>query len=823
MMTEAEAGIAPVGKNVSLMSAVFGNLKPILNNLFRVLYIVVRPIMLQLIVLRKLFIDWETPVQTIMASMVYLYVWYYGYMISWVLLMTWWGLTKRLWTYKFFGGTYVPYDEGLSEKEMLKGFKATKIELKYGKDDPIAEDVQKVAKITGAIGRLGLKVQYNFNWQGNTVKTSVVWVIILVMSLCHSFVPWRFIFYWLVRVALFAGWFVATVLVPVLRIFPTATTKIKRFLFNRGFLSHIKPKYTTADGSDTYAELSREHVQLLQSFGVNETVRADRVLEERGGWHDMFFYPTTAVLRTGHTTHVKAFIRPINMLLARFATLNPGFDMRAYCHRHLEAITTMEGGKVFVFDVNTVRTELNDHPNLAMCFFRWLGYQLTKRTERSITLKGIEDTADEELLEGFNPDRDDSSTNPDAMLARRAAEKRKQMLFALRDKFRVSPDEAVLHIAGDVYRKRKGKKFYGNVFVTIAHLAFLPGTISQQGERWIADATDVTTAFVNKAGALEIRFVQDEVRHLYHEDRSVLMEVVSSINHMKTASLKTEGVDLDNLDTAELGQLRKHDIRASVQKSISRSRGSSRTLNSRLSVLKTQVTGFPETAADKVNRSTSSPIFSNRAVRHSSPGHIPSGGKDGLPEKDESEKASTTAVDVDEDEDAKLLEEELAESEATLAPGAPSQWTHIRITNVMPKPMYEKILDRRMRKQFAAGSVILQQDVTREVAVQVLWKGKAKAVLRKSVGNELFLGYINEGSIFGETAYLLEANAGASVVADTDCVVYNLPGPWLDGLFDMDRLLGANFFETVCLVLLERAVLTEEALSSKKKKSDTND
>lgn len=58
MMTEAEAGIAPPGKNVSLMSAVISNLKPILNNLFRLLYIIVRPILLQLIILRKLFIDW---------------------------------------------------------------------------------------------------------------------------------------------------------------------------------------------------------------------------------------------------------------------------------------------------------------------------------------------------------------------------------------------------------------------------------------------------------------------------------------------------------------------------------------------------------------------------------------------------------------------------------------------------------------------------------------------------------------------------------------------------------------------------------------------
>jgi CRP-like cAMP-binding protein len=83
---------------------------------------------------------------------------------------------------------------------------------------------------------------------------------------------------------------------------------------------------------------------------------------------------------------------------------------------------------------------------------------------------------------------------------------------------------------------------------------------------------------------------------------------------------------------------------------------------------------------------------------------------------------------------------------------------------------------------------------------------------------ELFIGYINEGSLFGEMAYLLEANSGASVVAVSDCTVYSLPGPWLDGLFDMDRLFGAQFFEFVCLVLLERSVLSEALLGADKTK-----
>ncbi len=202
----------------------------------------VRPILLQLILVRKLFIDWETPLQTIVASIVFLYVWYYQLIITTVLVMVWWGLTKRLWTYRLFRATYVALDPDMKEKDMLKAFKDTKIELKYGRDDPISEDVQLVARLTGKISDKALELQAFFNWQRKFVPTLVAWAVLLLLAVGHSFVPWRFIFYWLFRIGLVVGWAVATIVVPVLRIFPTATIKIKRFFTSRGFLSHIKPK-----------------------------------------------------------------------------------------------------------------------------------------------------------------------------------------------------------------------------------------------------------------------------------------------------------------------------------------------------------------------------------------------------------------------------------------------------------------------------------------------------------------------------------------------------------------------------------------------------
>ena len=48
-------------------------------------------------------------------------------------------------------------------------------------------------------------------------------------------------------------------------------------------------------------------------------------------------------------------------------------------------------------------------------------------------------------------------------------------------------------------------------YVTMHHMAFLPSTISQQSERWIAHADELETAFVDKKGSLEIVFVGGEV------------------------------------------------------------------------------------------------------------------------------------------------------------------------------------------------------------------------------------------------------------------------------------------------------------------------
>ncbi len=707
--------------------------------------------------------------------------------------------------------------------ELLPTFsiRDTKIELKYGKDDPISEDVQLIAKVTGKISDKALELQAFFNWQKPVVPTAVVWVVLLLLALGHSFVPWRFLFYWIFRVGLFVGWFVATVAVPLLRIFPTATIKARRFFTSRGFMAHIKPRYTTAEGSDTHLQLGKAEKELLLNIGVPQMVRADRELVERGQWGDLFFYPTMAVLRTGHTTHVRTFLRPINVLLTRFAMLNPAFDLTHYLMRHLHSVTTVQGGKVVVFDVPAVRLEFQQNPNLAFHFYRWLACTLTKKNDRrlgikqSITEAEAEAEALQKALEEVGGESGDIIPPKQDILQLRASEKRRQLLATLRDKFGVSPDEAVLHVAGDVYRRHLGKKFYGNVFVTMHFLAFLPSNIAQHNERWIAEAHEILTAFVDKNGSLEVLFTGNEVRHLYHDDRNVLSEIVSHLNQMKTAAEAKKTLFVNAATTPESSPpVKRHNIRAAVAKTLQKSasksllRGSTRGTQSARRTSSPLMEALPSMVSDLMSRSQPLPS-APEAAELKTP--LVSGDEGARTE----EKEEGDAPQADLSEQAVAAAAGHA-SKGLQAEGTPSEWAYVRITDVLENAMVRKLLDKRMKREVAAGSLVLPQDVSREVAIHVLWKGSAKAVRLTPGKPDLFIGYINEGSLFGEVAYLLESNSAASVVAVTDCTIYSLPGLWLDGLFDMDRTFGAHFFELVCLVVLERNVLSEQLLYADK-------
>lgn len=205
----------------------------------------------------------------------------------------------------------------------------------------------------------------------------------------------------------------------------------------------------------------------------------------------------------------------------------------------------------------------------------------------------------------------------------------------------------------------------------------------------------------------------------------MLNEVVSHLNQMKTLAdsskkgSQAHGSALDALvgsttPDSSPSLLKRKNIRDSVAKTIQRStsrgslsRGSMPRNTRRLSV-PTTVTSLPTS-----DRSSSPGPGAASSVVSSSP-------------------SKAGAIVIDEDEDASAASNAAAappargRSQTVVPEGAPPNWEHVRISSVLDPHVLKKITPDDMRRTYKAGTVILPQDVTREVAIQVLWTGTAK-------------------------------------------------------------------------------------------------
>jgi hypothetical protein len=122
-------------------------------------------------------------------------------------------------------------------------------------------------------------------------------------------------------------------------------------------------------------------------------------------------------------------------------------------------------------DVNAVQLEFKSNPNMAFQFYRWLATILTRKNDRSLTIKeAMIDTTELDSFDGVSAShvpKSDILEMRGLVLAVKyficvfkfffhqttAAEKRKHQLAALREKFGVPSDEPVLHVAGDLFRR----------------------------------------------------------------------------------------------------------------------------------------------------------------------------------------------------------------------------------------------------------------------------------------------------------------------------------------------------------------------------------
>jgi CRP-like cAMP-binding protein len=151
------AGLEEDPQQVEALRAVFPLLRPIINNLFRMMYVVVRPCMLFLLWHRRILMDWEKPGMTVLLSIINLWAWYYSLQFSLLFFyMLGWILTTYLSSQSIpTANTDEGSDEGLrsippqlNTAQMLEAYKQTKAELFYNELDPLAKDLESLEVLT---------------------------------------------------------------------------------------------------------------------------------------------------------------------------------------------------------------------------------------------------------------------------------------------------------------------------------------------------------------------------------------------------------------------------------------------------------------------------------------------------------------------------------------------------------------------------------------------------------------------------------------------------------------------------------------------------
>jgi len=109
------------------------------------------------------------------------------------------------------------------------------------------------------------------------------------------------------------------------------------------------------------------------------------------------------------------------------------------------------------------------------------------------------------------------------------------------------------------------------------------------------------------------------------------------------------------------------------------------------------------------------------------------------------------------------------------------------------------ILDKAKSLNFKKDEILIQLG-KQPAMVFVLMKGKAQ--IRNGFGVKI--AEINPGEICGEMAFLENAKASASVIAEDAMVVYGIDWPVLQDLFELYPQLAARFYRSLAVGLSRR-------------------
>jgi CRP-like cAMP-binding protein len=104
---------------------------------------------------------------------------------------------------------------------------------------------------------------------------------------------------------------------------------------------------------------------------------------------------------------------------------------------------------------------------------------------------------------------------------------------------------------------------------------------------------------------------------------------------------------------------------------------------------------------------------------------------------------------------------------------------------------------------FSAGETIIQEGDTGN-AMFLVREGRAEARKRLDADNYKFLKTLLPGDMFGEMAFLGGAARSATVVAQEDCRVLEMPRDKIDQLAAENPSLGVKLYRTIACELAAR-------------------
>ena len=164
-------------KDSGAIASIFKHLKPILNNIFTILYVDLRPLLQYLLWIRRVVMDWERPLDALAYNVAFYIVWWNCWFVHFLIVAVFWHMTKRYLQRKILKQPFQVFAG--APKEMLETFKQSSRELKYGQfvsflilgfffniltfissSSPISEDLSDIFSLTKKILNFSIGSQF---------------------------------------------------------------------------------------------------------------------------------------------------------------------------------------------------------------------------------------------------------------------------------------------------------------------------------------------------------------------------------------------------------------------------------------------------------------------------------------------------------------------------------------------------------------------------------------------------------------------------------------------------------------------------------------